>query len=216
MEERAGAQLTLFLKAAAMPLDHGYRRWCSWAHLQRWDSPTLSSVLVLPPPPRQRLTLGQMVAELDIGQRTRKVDVLKIGGTGSVVIKHCRKPQLGSPGDVVLDVDVSLRHADVTLGTDECTGLCALLAAYFTHVEESAVDIATDESAAETKPIKPLFREDFWYFEGSSNNTSRDLNFDTLSGLLEQVLLFYYSGWPCFFLRVNRLSRIHLSGNIGS
>lgn len=143
----------------------------------------------LPSLPRQRLTLGLMVAEVDHGQRTWKVDALRIGGTGCVMIKHARKPPLGSPGDVVLDIDVSLRHADVTLGTEECTGLCALVAAYVTRVEEPTVNVATDVPVG-TKPIKPLFREDFWYFEGNSNSTSSDLNFDTLSGLLEQVLLF--------------------------
>lgn len=131
-----------------------------------------------------------MTAALDNGQQTRKVEVLRIGGTGSIVIKHCRKPQLGSLGDVVLDVDVSLRHADVTLGIDECAGLGALLAAYLTRAEEPTVDIATDVSTVGTKPIKPLFREDFWYFEGNSNNSSSDLNFDTLSSLLEQVIFF--------------------------
>lgn len=136
-----------------------------------------------------------MTAELDNGLQTRKVEVLRIGGTGSVVIKHCRKPQLGSPGDVVLDVDVSLRHADVTMGTDECTGLCAMVAAYLTRAEEPTVDVAIDVATVRTKPIKPLFREDFWYFEGSSK-TSSDLNFDTLSSLLEQVICFCQDGSP--------------------
>lgn len=114
---------------------------------------------------------------------------MRIGGTGCVVIKHGRKPQLEStPADVVLDVDVSLRHAEITLGTDECTGLCALSSAYLTRVGQPAVGVAKGASTAvATKPIKPLFREDFWYFEGDSNSTSSELNFDTLSGLLEQV-----------------------------
>lgn len=155
-----------------------------------------------------------MTAELDNGQRTRKVEVLKIGGTGCVVIKHCREQQLGSPGDVVLDVDVSLRHADVTLGTDECTGLCALLTAYLTRVEEPAVDVAIDVSTLGTKPIKPMFHEDFWYFEGNSSNNSSDLNFDTLSGLLEQVIYFVRMAAP--FLCGNSLSRVNIFGNIGS
>eukprot|EP00903_Cladosiphon_okamuranus_P020010 g18380.t1 len=47
-------------------------------------------------------------------------------------------------------------------------------------------DIDPDGSVVVTKPIKPLFHEDFWYLEGSSNNNSGDLNFDTLSSLLEQ------------------------------
>lgn len=171
-----GAVLTLSLKVATPPLDHGITcppRFSCW-------------------PSRQRLTLGLLSAEVDNGQQARKVDVLRIGGTGSVVLKHCRKPQLGSPGDVVLDVDVSLRHADVLLGTDECTDLCKLLAAYLARAEKPTVDLGIDVSIIETTPIKPLFHEDFWYFEGSSNNSSGDLNFDTLSSLLEQVILFFF------------------------
>ncbi|CBN78544.1 ATG2 Autophagy-related protein homolog [Ectocarpus siliculosus] len=115
----------------------------------------------------KRLTLGQVVAEFQSGQRGQKLEVVRIGGTGCVLIKQGRKPQLGSaPADVVLDVDVSLRHADITLGMDECTEVL--------------------DTAVATKPVKPLFREDFWYFEGDNDNGSGELNFDTLSGLLEQ------------------------------
>ncbi len=129
-----------------------------------------------------------MVAELTNRQRTRKVEVLRIDGTGCVAIKHSRTPQLGStPGDVELDVDVSLRHAGVTLGTNECTDLCALVSGYLTHAEEPAVNLAKDVSPVVTRPNKPLFREDFWYFEGDGNGSSSELNFDTLSRLLEQV-----------------------------
>ncbi|CAM9146425.1 unnamed protein product [Ectocarpus fasciculatus] len=137
----------------------------------------------------KRLTLGQMVAEFQIGQRRQKLEVIKIGGTGCVLIKQGRKPQLGSaPADVVLDVDVSLRHADITLGLDECTGLYALSSAYLARTEQPAEDVATEvlDTAVATKPAKPLFREDFWYFEGDNDNGSGELNFDTLSGLLEQ------------------------------
>lgn len=174
----------LVFEVAALPLDRG-----SLANLVCRPH--------IPSPPRQRLTFGLLTTELASGQQTRKVDVLRIDGTGSVVIKLCRKPQLGSPGDVVLDVDVSLRQADVTLGTDECTGLCTLMTAYLIRAEEPTVDINTDVSSVVTKPIKPLFREDFWYFEGSSNNTSGDLNFGTLSSLLEQVI--FLSRWKPLF-----------------
>lgn len=176
--------MSFTFKVAALPIDDG-------------ELTNLGFRPRFPSPQRQRLTLGLMTAELDNGQQTRKVEVLRAGGTGSVAIKHCRKPQLGSPGDVVLDVDVSLRHADVTLATNDCTRLCTLLAAYLTLAEEPTVDIATDVVAVGTKPIKPLFREDFWYFEGNSNNTSSDLNFDTLSSLLEQVT--YFAGCSPFF-----------------
>lgn len=130
-----------------------------------------------------------MVAELNSCQRETKLEVMKIGGTGCVVIKHGRKPQLDpTSADVVLDVDVSLRHAEITLGTDECAGLYALSSAYLTLVEQPAVGIAKDVSTAvATKPVQSLFRENFWYFEGDGNSTSGELNFDTLSGLLEQV-----------------------------
>ena len=128
-----------------------------------------------------------MVAELTNSQ-TRKVEVLRIDGTGCVAIKHSRKPQLGpTSGDVALDVDISLRHAGVTLGTDECTDLCALVSEYRTRAEQPAVSLAKDVSPVSTKPVKPLFREDFWYFEGDGNISSSELNFDTLSRLLEQV-----------------------------
>lgn len=116
--------------------------------------------------------------------------MVRIGGTGCVLIKQGRKPQQGSaPADVVLDVDASLRHADITLGMDECTGLYALSSAYLARIEQPAEDVATEvvDTAVATKPVKPLFREDFWYFEGDNDNGSGELNFDTLSGLLEQV-----------------------------
>lgn len=129
-----------------------------------------------------------MVAELTNRQRTRKVEVLRIDGTGCITIKHSRKPQLGpTTGDVVLDVDVSLRHAGVALGTDTCTDLCALVSGYLTHAEQPAVNLAKDVSPVGTRPNKPLFREDFWYFEGDGNGSSSELNFETLSRLLEQV-----------------------------
>lgn len=146
----------------------------------------------------QRLTLGLMVAELNNGQRTRKLDVMRIGGTGCVVIKHGRKPKLDpTPADVALDIDVSLRQAQITLGTDECAGLCALSSAYITLAEQPAVGVADDVSTAvATKPAKPLFREDFWYFESDGKSTSGELNFDTLSGLLEQVKVFIRMAVP--------------------
>lgn len=130
-----------------------------------------------------------MVAELNNGQLSRKLDVMRIGGTGCVVIKYGRKPLLDPmPTDVVLDVDISLRHAGITLGKDECAGLCALSSAYLTFAEQPAVGAVKDASApVATKPVKPLFHEDFWYFEGDGNSSSGELNFDTLSGLLEQV-----------------------------
>lgn len=147
--------------------------------------PSFSSFLPNSP---QRLTLGLMVAELNNGELTRKLEVMRIGGTGCVVIKYGRnQPSDPMPADV-LDVDVSLRHAEITLGKDECAGLCALSSAYLTLAEQPAVGVVKDAAAAvATKPVKPLFREDFWYFEGDGNSTSGDLNFDTLSGLLEQV-----------------------------
>lgn len=138
----------------------------------------------------QRLTLGQMVAEFQSGQRGQKLEVVRIGGTGCVLIKQGRKPQLGSaPTDVVLDVDVSLRHADITLGMDECIGLYSLSSAYVARIEQPAEDVVTEvlDIAVATKPVKPLFREDFWYFEGDNDNGSGELNFDTLSDLLGQV-----------------------------
>lgn len=116
------------------------------------------------------------------------MEVLRIDGTGYVAIKHSRKPQLApTPGDVELDVDVSLRHAGVTLGANECTDLWALVSGYLTHAEQPAVNLDKDISPVATRPTKPLFREDFWYVEDDGNGSSSELNFDTLSRLLEQV-----------------------------
>lgn len=132
-----------------------------------------------------------MVAELHV-QQGGKLGLMRVGGTGCVVIKQGRDPQARAvPADAVLDVDVSLRHADVTLGMDECVGLFALSSAYVARVEQPVEDIAVEVStpAVAAKPVKPLFREDFWYFDGDNNNSSSELNFDTLSGLLEQVNL---------------------------
>lgn len=133
-----------------------------------------------------------MTAEWNEEPQGGKHEVLRISGTGSVVIKHGRRPQLGStPGDGVLDIDVSLRHADVALGADECAGLCALTSAYLRNVGQA---VATDPLHAPTvaarPPVKALFREDFWYVNASSaadKNGAGELDFNTLSDLLEQV-----------------------------
>lgn len=114
-----------------------------------------------------------------------------MGGTGCVVIKHDRRPPSGSmPADAVLDIDVSLRHAGITLGAEDCAGLCALSSAYLTRVEQPMADDAEDVSVISDSPARDMFREDFWYFDGlpsASEAHSSELNFDTLSGLLEQV-----------------------------
>lgn len=142
-------------------------------------------------PAPQRLTLGVVAAEWNGGGRREKREVMKMGGTGCIGIKHDRRPPLGSmPADAVLDIDVSLRHAGVTLGVDDCAGLCTLLSAYLTRVEGPVADVAEDLSVISDSPARDLFREDFWYFDGlpSAGEThSGELNFDTLSGLLEQV-----------------------------
>ncbi|CAM9374638.1 unnamed protein product [Scytosiphon promiscuus] len=129
-----------------------------------------------------------MVVELNV-RRDRKLDLMRVGGSGCVVIKQGRDPQARAvPADAVLDVDVSLRHAEVSLGADECTGLLALSSAYAARVEQPVEVVAEEDSApvVATKPVKPLFREDFWYFDADNNSSSSELNFDTLSGLLEQ------------------------------
>lgn len=113
-----------------------------------------------------------------------------MGGKGCVVIKHERRIGSSTPADVVLDVDVSLRHADVTLCAQDCAGMCTLSSAYIAKVEQPVAEVAEDVPVVTVSPVKPLFREDFWYFDGlppSGENISGELNFDTLSGLLEQV-----------------------------
>lgn len=116
---------------------------------------------------------------------------MRTSGTTCVLIKHDRRPPLGlSPTDAVLDVDVTVRHIDVTLGVGDCNGLCKLLSAYLPELEEPATALAEDTFDVKDSPVKPLFREDFWYFDGlhgSGDSHSRDLNFDSLSILLEQV-----------------------------
>ena len=125
-----------------------------------------------------------------------------MNGTSSIVIKHDRRPQPGSaPPKGVVDIDVSLRHADIYLGAEDCAGLRTLSSAYLIRADQPVVDSA---SAQEGSPvadinainttIQPLFREDFWYLDGLtpldySSSSSSELNFDTLSMLLEQVLL---------------------------
>lgn len=114
-----------------------------------------------------------------------------MSSAGCVVIKHGSKRQLGpTPADVVVDVDVSLRRADITLRADECAGLCALLSAYVVRLDQPVVYAPEALPTVADNPIKPLFREDFWYFDGLravGENSSCELNFDILSGLLEQV-----------------------------
>lgn len=116
---------------------------------------------------------------------------MRVGATGCIVIKHDKRPQPGStPAEVVLDVDVSLRHADITLSADDCTSLCALSSAYLTRVKQPVAVVTEETPAVGHAPTKPLFREDFWYFEGfpaAGENNSSELNFDTLSGLLGKV-----------------------------
>lgn len=120
-----------------------------------------------------------------------KHEVVHVGGTGSVFIKHGRRPKLGStPGDGVLDIDVSLRHADIALGADECAGLCALTSAYHTNVGQPAAIDPLNVPTVAARPVKALFREDFWYVNASPaacKNGAGELDFDTLSDLLEQV-----------------------------
>lgn len=149
--------------------------------------PSLPSFSLSP----QRLTMGVMTAEWNEGPQGEKHEVVRVSGTGSVVIKHGRRPKLGSsPGDGVLDVDVSLRHADMALGADECAGLCVLASAYLKNSGQPAAAGPEDMPTVAAKPAKALFREDFWYVNASSaagKNGSGELDFDTLSDLLEQV-----------------------------
>lgn len=89
-----------------------------------------------------------------------------------------------------MDVDVSLRHIDVTMSIADCTGLCKLSSVYSTHLEESTPAAADHVPDTKGTLVKPLFREDFWYFDSpqvSGDADSRELNFDSLSSLLEQV-----------------------------
>lgn len=116
---------------------------------------------------------------------------MRISGPTCILIKHDRRPTLGlAPPDAVLDIDVSLRHIDVTMGVAECAGLCKLSSAYLTHVEESTARVAGGVPEVKASPIKPLFRENFWYLDGPhvpGDTHSRELSFDSLSNLLEQV-----------------------------
>lgn len=112
--------------------------------------------------------------------------MLRISGTTCILIKHDHRPASGlARADAVLDIDVSLRHIDVTMGVTECAGFCKLSSAYLPHVEESSPLVIDNVPDVKTSPIKPLFREDFWYLD--SDTHSRELSFDSLSNLLEQV-----------------------------
>lgn len=116
---------------------------------------------------------------------------MRIGGPTCILIKQDRRPSLGlTAADTVLDIDVSLRHAEVTLGAKDCANLCLLSSAYLTREENVKTAVAEEVYEIKDSHTKPLFREDFWYFDGlqaPDEANSRELNFDTLSHLLEQV-----------------------------
>lgn len=119
-----------------------------------------------------------------------------MNGTSSIVIKQGRRPQLNStPRDDMLDIDVSLRHAELSLATEDCACLRMLSSSYLPRSEGLATVKNKEETLVSDNNIPLLFREDFWYFDGltppgdDSSYTSSELNFDTLSRLLDQVLI---------------------------
>lgn len=139
----------------------------------------------------QRLTLGPVAAHWSDGVRKGHREIVKMGGSGCILIKQDRRPRSGpTTKEPVLDIDVSLRHVDITFGVAECIGLCALLDAYLPRKEQLLVDVVENNSTVVDTLVKPLFREDFWYFDGlpaAGDSVSGELNFDTLSDLLEKV-----------------------------
>lgn len=116
-------------------------------------------------------------------------EVLKITGVASVVIKNDRRPT-SAPTESVLDVDVSLRHIGIALGVVDCAGLYQLSKVYFPRREKPGAPLVEDRVVPEEDHAKPLFREHFWYLNGQQAGgelQSKELNFNTLSHLLEQV-----------------------------
>lgn len=82
------------------------------------------------------------------------------------------------------------------MAAEDCAYLRTLSSAYLTRSEGLATEKAKKEALVldDNGTIPLLFREDFWYFHGltppgdNSSYTSSELNFDTLSRLLDQVL----------------------------
>lgn len=116
---------------------------------------------------------------------------MRVGGTTSIGIRDYRRPTSRSThANVGLDIDVSLRHAEVSLRVEDCAGLYQLSKVYLPRHEEVTDPTLQSSLDPEEEHFKPLFREDFWYFNGlhvDGDSQSGELNFDTLSNLLEQV-----------------------------
>lgn len=159
--------------------------------LQAADSRTFLCPFVICLQP-QRLTLGLVVAEWNGSSRRRTREVMKMGGTGCIVIKHDTRPLLGPALAVpVLDVDISLRQAEFAISADVCVGLHALSSTYLNSLERPAINALEDVPPVVADiPIQSLFCEEFWYLDdlpSAGESCSKELNFDTLSSLLEQV-----------------------------
>lgn len=91
---------------------------------------------------------------------------------------------------VELDVDVSFRHINVTIGAEDCKGLLQLSKLYLPQENVGGASPVEVHGDSMDEHVKPLFREKFWYFSGLQANEAyaEELNFDTLSNLLEQVI----------------------------
>lgn len=131
-------------------------------------------------------------------------EIGRMNGTSFIVIKQgCRRQINSTPRDNMLDIDVSLRHVlELSLASEDCACLRTLSSSYLTYTTTTYTIRGENKEEAlvldKNGSIPLLFREDFWYFDGltppgdNSSYTSSELNFDTLSRLLDQVTLCMY------------------------
>lgn len=128
-------------------------------------------------------------------------EVFKISSPTSIAMKKKEKRSTSRLAPIVeLDVDVSFRHINVSLGAEDCEGLLQLSKLYLPPENADVASPVETHEGSMGERVKPLFREEFWYFSGLQANEahSEELNFDTLSSLLEQVILSLELGLsPC-------------------